>query len=280
MVGLRDLSAVPSVVPWVVSAVFGLAVLRRPDWSIPRVRLVAAPVIGSVLGLAVTQLVPALSVPGAALAAALLGLIVLQLARCPVGPFLSAPVLPVLADIRSWWYPVVVLGSASLLAALATPGAAPRWKARTVAVHGGTVTVWLALATVARLPVAAFAAPLLVSCLEFVRSGASSARLAVLRWVLVTATACEAVLCRASIPLGWLACLAAVGLATVLVHLLGDPHPPALALAATPFVVPTDPVTLVAAVAVGAAALYGAAALLRRSLNRPTSGAHERLDDR
>lgn len=280
MVGLRDLSAVPSVVPWVVSAVFGLVVLRRPDWSIPRARIVAAPVIGSVLGLAVSPLVPALSVPGAALVAALLGLVLLQLARCPVGPFLSAPVLPVLADIRSWWYPVVVLGAASLMAVLATPGDAPRWKMRTAAVHGGAVTVWLALAAVARLPVAALAAPLLVSCLEFVRSGASSVRLAALRWVLVTATAGGAVLCRVSIPFGWLACLAAVALATALVRLLGDPHPPALALAATPFVVSTDPLTLVAAVAVGAAALYGGAALVRWSLDRLTGGAHEGLDDR
>ena len=118
-------------------------VFTRPSgtWSRAPVHLVVTPGVAAMLGVLIAQHVhygylSVLLAVGSAIA-------VLKMLRSPIGPSISAALLPVIFEERSWWYPAAVFVGAASLAFLSgvwkrSPGVACRAlpAAREVATFG------------------------------------------------------------------------------------------------------------------------------------------------
>jgi hypothetical protein len=107
------------------------------------------------------------------------------------------------------------------------------------------------------LPAAAFAPPLFVSVLEWLDRGRLSAGDAMRRCGLLVGAALFGSATVRVLPIGVVAGVVAVCATLALMRVLAVAHPPALAIALIPHILPAAaPPTYVAAITTGAAALY------------------------
>jgi hypothetical protein len=111
-VGTRDV-----LFPEGTALAWGAWVIGRLDWRLLRLRLVVTPVLCGACGLLTSTLLPTrLAAELTALTAALVVIVAL---RAPVGPAVSAAVLPALAGIRGFWYVLSVCVIAATVLGLA-----------------------------------------------------------------------------------------------------------------------------------------------------------------
>jgi hypothetical protein len=257
----------------------GVWVLMWRDWHTPRWHLVVVPVLCAVTGIAIER--SALAFVPAALIVLTVEMGILVGARSRLAPALSAGLLPVVFGVSSWLYPVAVFAVGVVIAAFA-----PRATGDSARRHGSfplgellpfwcVAAGWLALVG-AVLPVthAAAAPPLIVSTLEWFLGGANSRRRAARRWLLIVGAALMGATMAWAISTDWPGGLVAVAVVMVVARAAGDLHPPLLAIALVPQVGgPHAPLAFTGAIALGAAALYALAAIVRRW--RPTPRARD-----
>lgn len=275
------------VFPEGAALAFGVLVVGKHDWVCSRWRLLVLPtacaVAGRVLaGLPVPKVAAELLAVGFAVAAA-------QMAGGRLGPVVSAAVLPVVFGLTTWVYPAAVAGIClALVVMVSLPGVRPpgltvavaerpgRWSWPTLALFSVIAGGWIVLASVVLpVPTVALAPPLLVAALEWCAHGARPLSAALRRWtLLVVAAAVGGVAAWASpvmdggitAPQALAASavqLAAVGVILVVLGCSGEHLYPALAIALVPdLVAPIAPWRYILAIGIGAAALYGGAAVL------------------
>lgn len=242
---------------------FGVGVLRTPEWSSSRWRIVV--------------LVPLCALAGHLLACAhaptwlreltgvTVALLLLETCGSRVAPALSAAVLPVVFDVRSWAYPIVVL--LSCLAVVATlHGTKPAVRAighsswpRTTAVRAWLVIgVWIAVAgPLLALPAAALSPPLFVSVLEWMSTPTRTVRAGICRYGLLVAAAITGALVAWACPAEWIAAPLSVLITLALMNVADCQHAPAVAVSLIPGIVDSlDALSLIAGVALGAGLLY------------------------
>lgn len=248
MVGVAEATGDRSVLfPEGVALAWGAWAMGRQDWRRLGARLAITPALCAACGVAATILLPSrLTAELTALTAAAAVIAVL---RAPVGPALSAAVLPTVAGIRSWWY----LLSVCVVAAVVLAGTLARDRLMPPSPTGpdppsgsGAVRLlitwtvsaaWLSVAVGLALPLAASAPPLLASAFEWVNNGKpggarAGSRLGV---VLTIAWAAGAIVAwHVRLP----AASAAIALVTAAVMMRATriTHPPAVAVALVPLV--------------------------------------------
>jgi hypothetical protein len=255
---------------------FGIGVLRNPDWSASRWRIVALPSLCAVIGHFLTQMPgPTWAAEICAVSAALLAL---QALGSRVAPALSAAVLPVVFGVRTWMYPVVVLAiclmivavvalSARLGAGARDAGADSSWQWDVVLGGWLLICTWILIAGPAlSLPVAAVAPPLFVSAFEFSARNDRTLARGLRRWLLVVGAALAGSLTFKLAPDTAIAGLAGVGATVLLMRVLATQHAPALAISLIPWITgPIGPWKFTAGIAVGAGALYAGGDLIARA---------------
>ncbi|HEY4459315.1 MAG TPA: hypothetical protein VGN81_33695 [Pseudonocardiaceae bacterium] len=280
MLAIAGLSGARALLfPEGIALAFGVWVMRRPEWCESRSRLVLAPVLCGVSGLAAADLAPN------RLTAELLALgaagVVLFLLPAWIGPALSAAVLPAVFQVHSWVYPVSVLAIA-LVVAVGSPAVQPdqrqppdpvRWPGRRFLACLAICAGWLAVVALTRLPVVAAAPPLLVSVLELMVGKRVDTGETIARGVLVVSAWAIGALAAWRLHPEVLAGGLAVALASALLWCARTAHAPVLAMALVPEVagppaawsaLGLDALALVLAVTV----LYLFAVVVNRS--RPT----------
>jgi hypothetical protein len=264
---------------------FGIGVLRNPDWSASRWRIVALPSLCAVIGHFLTLM------PGPTWAAEICGvtaaLLALRALGSRVAPALSAAVLPVVFGVRTWMYPVVVLAVCLTIVAVvalsAPPGAGTRdagadssWQWDIVLGGWLLICTWILIAgPVLSLSVAAVAPPLFVSAFEWSACNGRTLARGLRRWLLVVGAALAGLLAFRLAPDTAIAGLAGVGATVLLMRVLATQHAPALAISLIPWITrPTGPWKFTAGIAVGAGALFGGGELIARARtklrSRPT----------
>jgi hypothetical protein len=246
MAGVAEFSGRAVLFPEGVALAWGAWTMHRPDWHALGPRLGLAPVLCAACGLAAAVLLPS-RLP-AELAALTAAAVVIAVLRAPVGPALSAAVLPAVAGVRSGWYllSVCIVAAAVLAGSRALdqltpvrPGGTDPASAR--APGAALVTwiacaAWLSTAACLALPLAAAAPPLLASTSEWVsgqpkgaRAGARLGMLLTVVWAAGAATARQVRLLPAAAAMAMLIAAAAMSAARVA-------HPPAVAIALVPMV--------------------------------------------
>jgi hypothetical protein len=244
---------------------FGIVVLRKPQWSASRWRIVALPSLCAVLGHFLAQTTWA---PWAGEICAVSGaLLALWAMRSRVAPALSAAVLPVVFGVRSWMYPATVVITCVVIVAVVTwssrrdhhqafVGGAWRWDV----VVGAWVMIcsWILIAgPLLSLPIAAVAPPLFVSAFEWSLSDTRTLTRGMRRWLLVVGAALAGSVALKLAPDVSIAGLAAIGITLGLMRVLATPHAPALAISLVPLIAgPIGTLNFMIGIAVGAAALY------------------------
>jgi hypothetical protein len=246
MAGVAEFSGRAVLFPEGVALAWGAWTMRRPDWHALGPRLGLAPVVCAACGLAAAILLPS-RLP-AELAALTAAAVVIAALRAPVGPALSAAVLPAVAGIRSGWYllsvcivaAAVLAGSRALdqLTPLRPDGTDPA-SARppgAALVTWIACAAWLSIAAGLALPLAAAAPPLLASTSEWVsgrpkgaRAGARLSALLTVAWAAGAAAARQVRLLPAAAAIAMLIAVAAMSAAHVA-------HPPAVAVTLVPLV--------------------------------------------
>jgi hypothetical protein len=239
MVGVAELLHTRTLVfPEGVALGAGVWVLRRRDWMASPARLVLAVVPCSGLGvLAVRFVGPDLGAQLAALAGAALLLYVLS---APIGPALSAAVLPTVFDVSSWRYPVTVLVVAVVVVggaafgrrdpASARGAPAARWPATPLVGACAVGALWLSVVWALELPTVAAAPPLLVSFVELVFGPSIGAAQLVRRACVMTAAWTIGAALAWWLPLAWTGALLALIVATASIVITRVIHPPVLAM--------------------------------------------------
>lgn len=94
-------------------------VLTRPRgaWACAPFFLALTPVVTAVAGVACTQLLPYGF--GSMLLIVSLSVVMVQVLQSPIAPAISAGVLPLVLELKSWWYPPAILVGTALLTLLA-----------------------------------------------------------------------------------------------------------------------------------------------------------------
>lgn len=269
---------------------WGAWAMRRPDWHRLGPRLAITPALGAACGVAVTIVLS--SRLAAELVALTAAVVLIAALRAPIGPALSAAVLPAVAGIRSWWYVLSVCVVAAVIAAGALagdrlaplpsvgPDPPPARPAGRLSVTWTVSAAWLSIAASLGLPLAASAPPLLASAYEWVSRGKpadprAAARLGAVLTAAWTAGAVVAWHVHLRAP----AAAIALVIAALMMRAGRVAHPPAIAVALVPLVLgpPASWGGLVAggcSVAVAVAVLYvsGAAGVrLAAGVRRPPS---------
>lgn len=254
---------------------FGIGTLALPTWTNSPARVAILPPLAAAAGVVIARL----GIPGwsGELVALVVGLGLLVVARSGLIPVVSAAMLPSVFAVYSWWYPLAVLAISFALAGLARwwapqpeePSAGGlSWSA--VAVGGAIAAGWIALggAWLALLP-AAFAPPMFVSILEWVGRPSAPPRLAAIRVAELVAGGGLGMASVRLVPSRWAAALLAVALTLLLMRILKDSHPPALAMSLVPqLVTGISAWAFCRAVATGAFVLYALAHVLRVTSRR------------
>lgn len=266
----------------------GVWSLALPGWAESRWRVAVLPALCALLGVGTV----ALDLPGhaAPILAAVLAVLVLQLADSRLAPALSAAVLPAVFGVGNLSYPLAVLAICAVIAA-AMPwlsrrrGASPvaddrsgRYAWEIVVASLAVTALWMLLGgELLALPAAALAPPLFVSALEWLGQRACTLRRGLRRWTLLVAAALAGALAAKLIATPWLAGVVAVGATLVIMALLATPHPPALAIALIPQLLGVaQPLDYTLAIAAGAAAMYLGVLAAHRIALRPSSASAAR----
>lgn len=272
--GQRDV-----IFPEGAALAFGIAVLRNPEWSASRWRIVALPTACAVIGHLLTRLpTPTWT---AEICGVTLALVLLAALRSRVAPALSAAVLPVVFDVRSWLYPTAVLATCVVIVLVVTwstpeGGGAPsvvtvaawRWDV----IVGGWLMIgaWIVIAgPVLSLPTATLAPPLFVSAFEWSAKDTRLRDPARRRWTLLVCAALAGSIFHGLTATDWIAGLCALATTIMVMRALATPHAPALAISIVPLIAgPAQPWCFTTAIAIGAGALYLSAACVARARNR------------
>ncbi len=141
---------------------------------------------------------------------------------------------------------------------------------------GGVVASWIAIGGgLAGLAAPAFAPPMFVSVIEWIGRPSPTIRSGLVRWLELVVAAGLGVAAVHLIPSAWLGATVAVALTLVLLAVLHEVNPPALAVAVIPQLARGLPAgRFMLAVAAGASALYLLAWIVRHALDagalRPT----------
>lgn len=271
MLALASLLGAHEIIfPEGAALVMGIWVVGLPGWSGSRWRTAVLPPLYAASGVLLLQL--DLGESATAILAVTLGLLALQAFDTRLAPALSAAVLPIVFDVRSWSYPLAVLAISLTVAAgmawlprhprLDVPEAVQpprgRYEWRIVAGAWLVITAWL-LAGHELLEVSsvALAPPLFVSALEWLGGECLTRSDGLRRWALLAGAGLCGSVAVALVGVGWVAGAIAVVATLALMRLVGTPHPPALAIGLIPQIVPTaGPVTFTLAIATGTAVLY------------------------
>lgn len=259
----------------------GLWTLDNPVWACSRVRLMTLPPACAALGVTLETVVP---LPGglSQVAALVLGLALLQVTRSRLAPCLSAAMFPVVFGVRGWVFPAAVTAICVVIAAghaaghrlagprtgAVAPALPPRWP---VAIAGRYVLLggaWILLVhPIPGAPAALLSPPLFVAGLEWAAGPPHAPSGGLRRWSLLTLAGLAggaAALLSPALP-SPVAAATAVAAVSAAAALLGDRHPPALAVCLIPFVLHRpNPLGFAASVAVTSAVLLLAGAALRR----------------
>jgi len=93
-------------------------ILSRPNgtWARAPVMLVLTPFLTALVGTLLTRYTG--YGPGTVLLCVACGVLIIQTLRSPIAPAISAGLLPLSLDIRSWWYPPSILLGTTLLAGI------------------------------------------------------------------------------------------------------------------------------------------------------------------
>jgi hypothetical protein len=269
MLALASLLGTPEIIfPEGAALVMGIWSLGLPGWSTSRWRVAALPPVFAAAGVLLLRV--DLSQTTAILIAITLALIALQLLDTRLAPSMSAAVLPIVFDVRAWSYPLAVLAISLVVAA--GMSAFPRERARrdpprTGRYAAGAVAgAWLVIVTwilvgeeLLALSAATFAPPLFVSALEWIGRGPLEPQVGLRRWALLVGAALSGSVAAQVVPVAWIAGAVAVVATLVVMRLLVAPHPPALAIALIPQILPgagAKPLSYTLAIAAGGAALY------------------------
>lgn len=258
---------------------FGVIALRIRAWRESPGVLLVVPAFAAGLGVALARLAgPAWVRELVAMTAAL---VLLRLLRSRLAPVISAAMLPVVFDIRSWSFVAGVAAIGAVLAVFAAanrepaaptePGRKPglMFRGSGAAPTGPTLLGWMLVGIwvivagpVLHLPAPAVAPPLFVATFEWLARSQRSAALGLAQWAATVAAAGFGAAFAYTIHPEWVGGCVAVTLALALLVIASVPHPPALAVALIPQVAGADhPVRFVAAVTLGSAVLYAAASV-------------------
>lgn len=280
MLSIGSVFRLPEVVfPEGAALAAGLWTLNIPPWACSRFRLLTLPPVCAALGVALEN--TASSLPGGfrQVTALVLGLAALQVTRSRLAPCVSAAMFPVVFGVGSWLFPISVAVICAVIAAghavgyrlsgrqadLPTPPLPPRWPAPLVGRYVLVSGAWILLIRlIFDAPAAMLSPPLFVAGLEWFVSSSRAPFAGVRRWLLLALAG----LVGGNAALWPLPVAGAVAVAIVVIaaELLGDRHPPALAVCLIPFVRhQPSPLSFAAAVAVTAAALLLAGTVLRRN---------------
>ncbi|MFD0565044.1 hypothetical protein ACFQ2M_25895 [Kitasatospora saccharophila] len=275
--------------PEAIALAFGVWVMHRPAWIASPTRMVAGPVLCAVDGILVAQLFHALhwSKWAAAAVALLIALAVLQLLAAPIGPAVSAAVLPVVFSLRTWDYPLAVLCICAAIAAVMfaieqgrAPAPAPMvaagaWRVDRLLVLGAVSGGWLLVSGVLLdLPPVAVAPPLMVSALEWAMLPARTLQLALKRGVLLCGGCAVGSLALWTVPQEWVGGALAVAVVCLAARYLGEPHAPAMAMALVPYVAHEEnPAVAGFGAAAGTVVTYAAISAVLALTARPRPGA-------
>ncbi len=269
------------IFPEAAAIAFGVLALRLPGWSRSPLKLALVPPTFAAVGVVIAN--AGLSRPVGVILAISLAVLGLQLVASRLAPSVSAGVFPVVFDVRSWMFPLTVLGLCGLLAVISglersrarsadgytaeAKAAEGRLPAAVMTVVWAVAVLWVLVAwPVLGLAAAAVAPPMIVATIEQTLSDTSA--LAGLRhWAVLVFAAAEGALAMGHVPTAWGSGLLAVAAVLLTFALAGGLYPPALAIALIPQVLGTavDPGKFVANIAVGAAVLFTGAALPSRA---------------
>jgi hypothetical protein len=259
--GQRDL-----IFPEGAALALGIGVLRMPDWTASRWRIVVLPPVCAVVGhlLATTDGPPwVLETIGMTTA-----LLLLEGFGSRIAPALSAAVLPVVFGVHSWAYPVIVLVTCLVVVAALPrhntdekPAAPGSWPRATAFRFWLITCAWIALAApLLSLPIAALTPPLFVSALEWMNTADRSLDAGIRRYGLILAAAIAGSIASQAGPAEWIAAPTAAAMTLGLMNVMRCWHAPALAISLIPSVtMGITPLAFVAGIAIGASALYLAA---------------------
>lgn len=272
------------VFPEGAALAFGVLSLRLPAWSMSPALLASVPATCAAVGVALTY-VPAARWVGE-IAALSIALVLLQTVRSRLIPSISAAMFPLVFNVHSWQYPLMVLLIGVTLGVSLKlrnrHARAPRRRHREVMEPWTAFTGWAMVATwilIAgpglHLPAAALAPPLFVAAFEWLTNTDQRITTGLRQWAIIAAAAAAgSILARTLNPYwlgGLLALAATLILFAVILRSFGiTPHryPPALAICLIPQVArTTSSVTFVAAIATGA----GFLALAANGLHRITA---------
>jgi hypothetical protein len=216
-------------------------------------------------------------------------LILLRAFRSLLTPTISAAVLPIAFDVRAWSFPAVVAAICALLALYCIwilPAAADRpataGPAPVLTVVGWVlIAAWIVLAgPVLSLPAAALAAPLFVATFEWLLRSDRAAAAGARQWAVTVAAAALGVTLAGAVTPAWVGGVLAVTLSLALLAATSTPHPPALAVSLIPQIAGSGhPARFIAAVAVGAGALYLGASCAHRVSVGPLGRRGDRTGD-
>jgi hypothetical protein len=241
----------------------GVGVLRTPEWSTSRWRIVLLVPLCALAG----HLLACAHAPSwvRELTGVTIALLLLETCGSRVAPALSAAVLPVVFDVRSWAYPIVVL--LTCIAVVATLPAAQSdehtiahgsWPRTTAARAWLVIGVWITVAgPLLALPAATLSPPLFVSTLEWMSAPTRTLRAGIHRYGLLVAAAITGTLVARVCPAEWIAAPLAVLITLTLMNVADCRHAPALAISLIASIVHSpDAFSLITGVAVGAGVLY------------------------
>jgi hypothetical protein len=247
----------------------GVLGLELPNWRRSPVRLATMPPFCALLGVALAH--ADLSRWTGEIAAITVALAFLHWGRSWLIPSLSAAAFPVVFDVRSWTFPLAVLIICAALAGLVLAsqrrsGPLPLRSGQSlppgVALAAWAIAAgWIIVAgpILGRGPAAA-APPLVVGMVERLTSTDPSAITGARHWAAVVAAAAIGAGLASQVDPRWVGGLLAVAAVLVVFATFSGPHPPALSICLIPQVAPEPAIRFTAAIALGTAVLYLAAA--------------------
>jgi hypothetical protein len=259
----------------------GVLGLGLPNWCRSPVKLATLPPFCALIGVALAH--ADLSRWTGEIAAITVALAFLLWARSWLIPSLSAAAFPVVFDVRSWTFPLATLIVCAALAGLVSasqPRSGPlrgrqSLSPGTARMAWAIAAAWIIVAgPILGLGPAAVAPPLVVGMVERLTSTDPSAITGARHWAAVVAAAAIGAGLASQVDPRWVGGLLAVAAVLVVFATFSGPHPPALSICLIPQVAPELAIRFTAAIALGTAVLYLAAAGGARRL-----GAADKLSD-